>query len=158
MSPVMPKPTLTPAVTTYGSKVTISGTIPNKPGLVVTLAEQAYPFSGPIGPLGGIVATTNATGAYTFALRAEHPAAYGVTADGAAVLAASNITTLKVAPAVTAKAKRAKRHRFAVVGRYQPSIVGKVSLYRRAGARVGGRADEQGHVQLPRTGSEAGQV
>lgn len=145
----MPKPTLTPAVTTYGSKITISGTIPNKPGLAVTLAEQAYPFSGPIGPLAGFVVTTTATGAYTFALRAEHPAAYGVTADGAAVLAASNLTTLKVAPAVTAKAKRAKRHRFAVVGRYQPSIAGKVSLYRRGGARVGVARTSKGTFSFP---------
>jgi hypothetical protein len=146
---VMPKPTLTPAVTTYGSKVTISGTIPNKPGLVVTLAKQVYPFNGPIGPLAGIAATTNATGAYTFDLRAEHPAAYGVTADGAAVLAASNLTTLKVAPAVTAKAKRARRHRFAVVGRYQPSIAGKVSLYRRGGARVGIARASRGTFSFP---------
>lgn len=146
---VMPKPTLTPAVATYGSNVRISGTIPNKPGLVVTLAEQVYPFSGPIGPLAGTTATTNATGAYVFDLRAEHPAAYGVTADGAAALAAGNVTTLKVAPAVTAKAKRASRHRFTVAGRYQPAIVGKVSLYRRGGGRVGIARTSKGTFRFP---------
>ena len=108
-------------------------------------------------PLAGTTATTNATRAYVFDLRVERPAAYGVAAAGAAALTAGNLTTLKVAPAVTAKAKRAKRHRFAVVGRDQPAIAGKVSLYRRGGGRVGlrGRA---GHVPIPRACAEAGQV
>ena len=146
---VMPKPTLTPAVATYGSNVTISGTIPNKPGLVLTLSEQPHPFTGPIVPLAGTTGTTNATGAYVFDLRVERPAAYGVAAAGAAALTAGNLTTLKVAPAVTAKAKRAKRHRFAVVGRYQPAIAGKVALYRRGAGRVGVARTSKGTFRFP---------
>jgi hypothetical protein len=146
---VMPKPTLTPAVATYGSNVTISGTIPNKPGLVLTLSEQPHPFTGPIVPLAAMTATTNATGAYVFDLRVERPAAYGVAAAGAAALTAGNLTTLKVAPAVTAKAKRAKRHRFAVVGRYQPAIAGKVALFRRGGGRVGVARTSKGTFRFP---------
>lgn len=146
---VMPRPTLAPAVATYGSGVTISGTIPSKPGLVVTLAEQVYPFNGPIGPLAATTATTDATGAYKFDLLAERPAAYGVTADGAAALAAGNLAKLKVAPAVTTKAKRARRHRFVVAGSYQPAIAGKVSLYRRGAGRVGDARTSKGTFRFP---------
>jgi hypothetical protein len=115
----------------------------------VTLAEQAYPFNGPIGPLAGTTATTDATGAYAFDVRAEHPGAYGVTADGAVALAAGNVSTLKVALAVTAKVKRARRHRFAVSGRYQPAIAGKVSLYRRGAGRVGVARTSKGTFRFP---------
>ncbi len=146
---VMPKPTLASAVATYGSKVTISGTIPNKPGLVLTLSEQVHPFTGPIVPLAGTTATTNATGGYTFELLVKRPAAYGVTANGAVALTAGDLTTLKVAPAVTAKAKRAKRHRFAVVGRYLPAVAGKVSLYRRGGGRIGVARTSKGTFRFP---------
>jgi hypothetical protein len=145
----MLRPTLSQAIATYGTHVTVTGIIPNKPGLVVTLAEQAYPFNGPIGPLAGTTATTNATGAYAFDLRAEHPAAYGVTADGAVALAAGNMIKLKVAPAVTAKARRASRHRFVVAGRYQPAIAGKVSLYRRGAGRVGVARTSKGTFRFP---------
>jgi hypothetical protein len=143
------KPTLTPPVATYGNSVKISGTIPNKPGLLMTLAEQAYPFNGAIGPLPGITATTDPLGAYAFDVRADHPVAYGVTADGAVALAAGNLTRLKVAPAVTAKAKRASRHRFAIAGRYQPSIAGKASLYRRGAGRVGVARASKGTFRFP---------
>ena len=146
---VMPRPTLTPAVATYGSNVTISGTIPTKPGLAVTLAAQAYPFTGAIEPLAALTTTSDATGAYAFGVRAERPVAYGVTADGAAVLAAANVTKLKVAPAVTAKGKRARRHRFVVAGRYQPAIAGKVSLYRRGAGRVGVARTSKGTFRFP---------
>jgi hypothetical protein len=148
---VMSKPTLTPAIATYGSGVTISGTVPNKPGLVVTLAEHVFPFNGPISPPAGTTtATTDATGAYTFDLLAERPAAYGVTADGAAALDAGNVTKLKVAPAVTAKAKRARRHHwFAVAGRYRPSMRSKVSLYRRGVGRVGYVQISKGTFRFP---------
>jgi hypothetical protein len=94
---VMPRPMLTPAVATYGSEVTVSGTIPTKPGLVMTLAAQAYPFNGTIDPLAAMTTTSDATGAYASGVRAERPVAYGITADGAAVLAAGNVTKLKVA-------------------------------------------------------------
>lgn len=146
---VMPKPTVTPVVASYGSDVTISGTIPNKPGLVVTLAGQAYPFSGAIEPLAGMTTPTDATGAYSFGLRAERPVAYGVTADGAVALVPGKLTKLKVAPAVTAKAKRARRHRFVVTGRYQPAIASKVSLYRRGAGRVGVARTSRGAFRFP---------
>lgn len=146
---VMPRPTLTPAVATYGSDVTISGTIPTKPGLVLSLAAQAYPFNGAIVPVAAMTTTSDATGAYAFGVRAERPVAYGVTADGAAVLAAGNVTKLKVAPAVTAKAKRARHHRFVVAGRYQPVIAGKVSLYRRGAGRVGVARTSKGTFRFP---------
>jgi hypothetical protein len=147
---VMPKPTLTPAIATYGNDVTISGTIPNKPGLVLALAEQVYPFNGSIGPLAGATtATTDATGAYAFNLRADHPAAYGVTTDGAVALAVGNLTKLKVAPAVTAKAKRARRHRVVVAGRYQPAIASNVSLFRRGAGRVGDVRTSKGTFRFP---------
>jgi hypothetical protein len=145
----MPRPTLTRAVATYGSDVTISGTIPTKPGLVVTLVSQAYPFDGAIEPLGGMTTTSDATGAYAFGVRAERPAAYGVTAESAAALAAGNVTKLKVAPAVTAKAKRASRHRFVMAGRYQPAIAAKVSLYRRGAGRVCVARTSKGTFRLP---------
>jgi hypothetical protein len=146
---VMPKPTLTPAVATYGDYVTVSGTIPNKPGLVLTLAEQVYPFHGLIAPLAKTTDTTDTTGAYEFDIIAERPAAYGVTADGAVALAARNVTKLKVAPAVTAKAKRARRHRFVVAGRYQPAIASNVSLYRRGAGRVGDVRASKGTFRFP---------
>jgi hypothetical protein len=146
---VMPRPTLAPAVATYGDYVTVSGTIPNKPGLVLTLAEQAYPFSGPITPLAATMETTDTTGAYEFDIVAQRPAAYGVTADGAVALAAGNVTKLKVAPEVTAKAKRARRHRFVVAGRYQPAIASTVSLYRRGAGRVGSTRTSRGTFRFP---------
>jgi hypothetical protein len=146
---VMPRPTLTPAVATYGSDVTISGTIPTKPGLVLTLAAQPYPFNGAIESVAAMTTTSDATGAYAFGVRAERPVAYGVTADGAAVLAAGNVTKLKVAPAVTAKAKRARRHRFVVAGRYRPAIAGKVTLYRRGAGRVGIARTSKGTFRFP---------
>ena len=145
----MPRPTLTPSVATYGSHVTVSGTIPNKPGLALALAEQAFPFSGPIAPLAGTAATTDVTGAYAFDLRADHPAAYGVTADGAVALAAGNLSKLKVAPAIAAKVKRARHHRFAVAGRYQPALAAKVSLYRRGAGRVGSVRTSKGTFRFP---------
>lgn len=147
---VMPRPMFTPLVATYGSNVTISGTIPNKPGLVVTLATQAFPFDGPIVPLAGTTATTDATGAYTFDFLAKRPAADGVTAEGAATLAAGNLTKVKVAPAVVAKAKRARRHHwFVVVGRYRPAIRSWVSLYRRGAGRVGDGRTSYGTFRFP---------
>ena len=147
---VMPRPMFTPLVATYGSNVTISGTIPSKPGLVVTLAEQAFPFDGPIVPLAGTTATTDAAGAYTFNLLVKRPAAYGITAEGAATLAAGNLTKLKVAPALTAKAKRARRHHwFVVVGRYRPAIRSWVSLYRRGAGRVGDGRTSYGTFRFP---------
>jgi hypothetical protein len=115
----------------------------------VMLAEQIYPFTGPIGPLVGTTAITDATGAYSFDLLAERPAAYGITADGAVALTARNVTKLKVAPAVTAKAKRARRHRFVVAGRYQPAIASNVSLYRRGAGRVGDVRTSQGTYRFP---------
>ncbi|MET0603681.1 MAG: hypothetical protein ABW167_16980 [Baekduia sp.] len=145
----MPKPTVVPAVATYGARVTISGTIPNKPGLAVTLAEQAYPFSGPIRPLARMAAATDTAGAYTFDLFAEHPVAYGVTAEGAITLAARNLTRLKVAPAVTVKAKRARRHRYVVAGRHQPAVRSVVSLYRRGAGRVGDERVSYGTFRFP---------
>jgi hypothetical protein len=145
----MPRPTLVPAVATYGARVTISGTIPNKPGLAVTLAEQTYPFSGPIRPLARMASATDTAGAYTFVLFAEHPAAYGVTADGAVALAARNLTRLKVAPAITAKAKRARRHRYVVAGRHQPAVRSVVSLYRRGAGRVGDERVSYGTFRFP---------
>jgi hypothetical protein len=145
----MPKPTLTPAFATYGSHVKIAGTIPGKPGLVLTLAEQAFPYSGPIVPLAGMTVTTDATGAYSFDVRAEHAADYGVTADGAAALAAVNLAALDVAPAVTAKVTRARHHRFVVAGRYQPAIATKVSLYRRGVGRVGSGRRSKGTFRFP---------
>jgi hypothetical protein len=147
---VMPRPMFTPLVATYGSNVTISGTILNKPGLVVTLARQVFPFDGPIQPLTGTVATTDATGAYAFDLRVTRPVAYGVTAGGAATLAAGNLTRLKVAPAVTAKAKRARRHhRYVVAGRHQPAVRSVVSLYRRGAGRVGDERVSYGTFRFP---------
>jgi hypothetical protein len=143
------RPKLAPAVATYGSHVTITGTVFNRPGLVLTLAEQAYPFTGPIAPLVGTTATTDAAGAYLFDLRADHPAAYGVTADGAVPPAAGTVTKLKVAPAVTAKVKRASRHRLVVAGGYQPAIAGKVSLYRRGAGRVGVARTSNGTFRFP---------
>jgi hypothetical protein len=145
----MPRPTLTPSVATYGSHVTVSRTIPTKPGLALALAEQAFPFSGPIAPLAGTAATTDATGAYAFDLRAEHPAAYGVAADGAVALAAGNLSKLKVAPAIAAKVKRARHHRFVVAGRYQPALAAKVSLYRRGAGRVGSVRTSKGTFRFP---------
>jgi hypothetical protein len=145
----MPRPTLTPTVATYGSHVMISGTISSKPGLALTLAEQAFPFNGPIAPLAGTAATTDATGAYAFDLRADHPAAYGVTADGAVALAVGNLSKLKVAPAVTAKTKHASHHRFVVAGQYQPAVSAKVSLYRRGAGRVGVVRTSKGTSRFP---------
>ena len=145
----MSAPMLDPAVATYGSHVTVSGTIPNKPGLVLTLAEQIFPYNGPIGPLTGVTATTDAKGAYAFDLLAERPAAYGVTADGAVALTARSVTKLKVAPAVTAKAKRARRHRLVVAGRYQPAIASNVSLYRLGAGRVGDARRSNGTFRFP---------
>lgn len=145
----MPRPTLVPAVATYGARVTISGTIPNKPGLAVTLAEQTYPFSGPIRPLARMASATDTAGAYTFVLFAEHAAAYGVTAEGAVALAARDLTRLKVAPAVTAKAKRARRHRYVVAGRHQPAVRSVVSLYRRGAGRVGDERVSYGTFRFP---------
>ena len=154
----VPSPTVTPALATYGTNVTISGTIPSKPGLVVTLAEQAFPFNGPIGPLNGTVATTDATGAYALVRRAERPVAYGVVAEGVAVPAAGNIAKLKVAPAVTAKVKRAppppvRGGRRLPAGDREQGVA--LPPRRRTCRR---RADEQGHIPLPGAGAEARQV
>ncbi len=149
------KPTLTPEIAPYGSLVTISGTI-RKPGLALALAEQAFPFTGSISPLAGMTTATGATGVYEFNLRAEHPAAYGVTADGAVGPTAANVTRLKVIPVVIAKIKRAKRHWFTVVGRYQPAIVSKVSLFRRGGGRVGVARASKGTFQFPARALRAG--
>jgi hypothetical protein len=146
---VMPKPTLTPAVATYGDYVTVSGTIPNKPGLVLTLAELPYPFSGPIAPLARTTDTTDTTGAYEFDIVAERPAAYGVTADGAVALTARKLAKLKVAPDVTAKVKHARRHRLTVAGRYRPAIAAEVSLYRRGAGRVGDTRSSHGTFRFP---------
>ena len=105
-----------------------------------------------------MTATTDATGAYAFDIRAEHPAAYGVTADGAVALTALNLAKLKVAPAVTAKAQ----------ARPAPSVRGRrplsasdhepgVALPSR-GRTCRGRARKRGHVPLPCSGAEARQV
>ena len=146
---MMPRPTLTPAAATYGDLITISGTIPNKPGLVVTLAEHAYPFTGPIKPLARVVTATNTTGAYKFDIVAERPAAYGVSADGAVALTARKLTKLKVAPDVAAKAKRVRRHRLSVVGHYRPAIAAEVSIYRRGAGRVGDSRSSHGTFRFP---------
>lgn len=151
----VPKPTLTPEVAPYGSRVRISGKV-IKPGLALTLAEQAFFFTGSITPLAEMTTVTGAAGVYEFNLRAEHPAAYGVTADGAVAPVAANVTRLKVVPVVTAKAKRAKRHRFAVVGRYQPAIASKVSLFRRGVGRVGVMRASKGTFQFPARTLKAG--
>ncbi|HET6505683.1 MAG TPA: hypothetical protein VFG42_02730 [Baekduia sp.] len=132
----MPPPRVSEKKVAYGTHVAITGSI-SKPARVLTLVEQASPFTGVITPLLGTVATTDATGAYAFDLRAEHSARYGVTTDGAAESTAGNLTKVEVFPVVTAKLQRAKGHRFVVSGRYQPAVDGKVTLFRRDAGRVG---------------------
>ncbi|WP_445151570.1 hypothetical protein [Baekduia sp. Peel2402] len=144
-----PKPRITPAAVPYGSHVTITGTIP-KPNQVVTLAEQAFPFTGPIAPLDGVTATTDASGAYVFDLRVERPGAYGVVADGALPLTIRNLTRVRVGAVVTVKLQRARHHRFSVSGRYQPGVEGRVTLYRRGAGRVGdSRSSTNGAFRFP---------
>lgn len=131
-----PKPQITPAAVPYGSHVTITGTIV-RPNQVVTLAEQAFPFTGPIAPLGGVTATTDQSGAYVFDLRVERPGAYGVVADGAIPLTTRDLARVRVGALVTVKLRRARHHRFSVSGRYQPGVEGEVTLFRRGAGRVG---------------------
>lgn len=143
------KPRIARTKVVYGSHVAITGGVP-KAGLVVTLAEQVAPFTGAIVPLTGTTATADATGAYGFDLRAVHSARYGVTAEGAAALSPLYLTRLDVFPAVTAKLKRAKRHRFVVSGGYQPrGVAAKASLYRRGAGRVGTAVASKGAFRFP---------
>jgi len=132
---LMPRPSISPSVAPYGSHLTIQGKA--LPGLVLTLAEQPYPFLPSIVPLAGVTATAGPDGSYAFDLRAERSARYGVLGEGAAPLAPISLTRVRVAAVVAAKLKRARHHRFVVSGRYQPGVVGKASLYRIGAGRVG---------------------
>jgi hypothetical protein len=143
----MPRPRLSRTKVAYGTHVTIAGALP-KPGLLVTLTEQTWPFTGVITPLTAITTTADPAGNYAFDVRAEHSARYGVTVDGAAPSSAVNLAKLEVFPAVTAQLKRAKHHRFVVTGRYAPADADKVSLFRRNAGRVATAAADTGRFRF----------
>lgn len=138
----MARPNLSAAKVAYGSHVTISGTVP-KPGILVTLAEQAPIYAGPVATT-PVTAIADGVGVYAFEVRAEQSARYGVAIAGAAPLTAAGLARLDVFPAVTVRLKRAPHHRFRVTGSYAPDIAARVSLFRRGGGRVGAAVKSNG--------------
>jgi hypothetical protein len=148
----LPRAGLSTTLATYGTYVTVKGSTGGRPGLVVTLNEQPYPFTKPLAPLAGVTATADAAGLYAFDVRAERPARYGVSADGAFPLTGRGLTSrLRVAAAVTAKLARARGGRFVVSGRFLPAVAGQASLYRQGAGRVGDARDvtKGGAVRFP---------
>jgi hypothetical protein len=137
----MPPPALSTLSAAFGTHLTVSGTLPGKPGLLLTPVRQPYPFTAPPAAIPGAATATDAQNAFSFDVQALRTAAYGVTAEGFLPLGPASLVRLKVFPALTVKVKRARHHRFVVSGRYRPDVDAKVTLYRRGHGRVGQAID-----------------
>ncbi|HEV7494841.1 hypothetical protein [Baekduia sp.] len=133
----MPRPAISANSVAYGSRVTVTGTIPLAPGLAVALQQQPFPFVAPFAAVPGAAGATDAQGAYTFTVQALGSAKYGVSAVGYQAPGPANTVQVRVFASVAAHAKRARRHRFVVSGRYWPDVPSKASLYRLRHGRVG---------------------
>jgi hypothetical protein len=133
----MPRPVITPSSAEYGAQVTVAGTIPGAPALAVALQQQPFPFTAPFAAVPGAAGATDAGGFYQFSFRALQTAKYGVSALGYAVPGPRSTAQLRVSASVDARAKRARRHRFVVSGRYWPDVPSKAVLYRRGHGRSG---------------------
>ena len=133
----MPRPVITPRSAEYGTQVMVSGTIAGAPGLAVGLQEQPFPFTTPFTAVAGAAGVTDAGGIYRFTVQALHSAKYGVSAPGYVTPSPRNIAPLRVYASVAAHARRARRHRFVVSGRYWPDVPAKAVLYRLGHGRSG---------------------
>lgn len=134
----MPAPRLSPASAVFGTRVTVSGTLPGWPGLAVTLNAQPFPFKAPPAAVPGATTSTDPQGGYRFDVRAERTTSYGVTAAaGFLEPGPAGLVRLKVLPELTVKVKRARHHRFVVSGRYRPDVPAQATLFRRGHGRAG---------------------
>jgi hypothetical protein len=132
--PPKPQPTAptiaasSPAVT-FGKAVTISGT--TTPNTAVTLRGDAYPFKNRFGKIAD--ATSNAAGAYSFAVTPDTSTHYRAEIKGAKSLVAALAVRWKVTRSVSTKRpKRGKRVLFS--GLVSPAHVGgTASIQRRTG-------------------------
>jgi hypothetical protein len=133
----MPRPAVSPNPAPYGSQVTVTGTIPGALGLAVALQQQPFPFVAPFAAIAGIAGATDAQGSYRFTFQAFQTAKYGVSALGYVAPGPTNTVGLQIFASVDVHAKRARRHRFAVSGRYWPDVPSTAVLYRRGHGRSG---------------------
>ncbi|MCW2993041.1 MAG: hypothetical protein JWQ18_536 [Conexibacter sp.] len=132
----MPRPAVTPNPAEYGTRVTVSGTVPNAPGIAVALQQQISPLV-PFAPVAGQAGAADPLGGYRFAFQAFASATYGVSAVGYAAPSAANTVQLRIFAAVDVSTRRARRHRFVVSGRYWPDVPARAVLYRRGHGRSG---------------------
>lgn len=133
----VPRPVVTPSSTTYGQQVTLSGTLPNFPGVPITLQKQAAPFVAPFAAVPGATATSDAQGAYRFTFPATDSAKFGVAATNFVPPGPANTVSLRVSAGIEASLRRARRHRFVVSGRVWPGGEYRVRLHRRNHGPVG---------------------
>jgi hypothetical protein len=125
----MPRPAASVTLASYGSSVTIGGTIPGAAALPIALQQQPFPYTIPFAPAALPAGATDAAGAYSFTVQALQRMRYGVSSAAYALPDRGNTVELRVVPVVTAHQTRARRGRFVVSGGYAPNVPARVSLW-----------------------------